>query len=170
MSFGLFRKLLSCLGISALLWLAMPTVGRAQQTCAPCAASFGTPCGAGCQTNHCPPAFRYTVEGPPRIHWHCGCPHPICNPCDLPHWGYYETCWNPYPFPPNWTHCPSPPPAAFVTLNPLVHPNLPTVVTPRNTFGPPQPLPNGPIVLPPGNGLEDLNQPRRYEEKRPGLN
>jgi len=168
MSFGLFRKLRTCLGISAFLWLAMPTAAWAQQACAPCAASFGTPCGAGCSTHPCPPAFKYTVEGPPHIHWHCGCPHPICNPCDLPHWGYFETCWNPYPFPPNWTHCPSPPPAAFVTLNPLVNPNLPAVVAPRNTFGSPQTPPNAPMTLPPSDG--EFGQPRRYEEKRPGLN
>src|ERR1700692_4181373 len=103
MAFGLYRKMLSCFGVSAFLWLALPTAAWAQG----CGVQFGTPCAAGCESHHCPPPFQYTYEGGPRIHWHCGCPHPICNPCDLPHWGYYETCWSPYPFPPNWTHCPA---------------------------------------------------------------
>jgi hypothetical protein len=123
MSFGLYRKLLSCLGVSAFVWLATPAAGWAQESCAPCAATFGMPCAVGCKT-HCPPPFKYTYEGAPRIHWHCGCPHPICNPCDLPHWGFHETCWHPWPFPPLLAHCPSPPPAAYVTL----HPNAPTRV------------------------------------------
>jgi hypothetical protein len=165
MSFGVFRKLLSCLGISAFLWLALPTLAWAQPSCAPCAAQFGTPCATPCATSHhCPPAFHYRPEGAPNICWGHACPRPICPPCELPHWGFYETCWNPWPFPPNWTHCPTPPPAAFVTLNPLVHPSMPPV-TPRNTFDSPQ-SGGAPMTLPPGNGADDLHTPRRYEEKR----
>jgi hypothetical protein len=110
------RKSLSCLGISALLWLATPALGWAQVGF-PCA-SFGTPCAAGCQTHHCPPAYQHCSEGPPHIHFKCGCPHPIANPCEVPHWGFYETCWLPWPYPPNYTHCPVPPPASMVHLNP----------------------------------------------------
>ena len=62
MSFGVPRKLLSCLGISTFLWLAMPMSLWAQQACGSCA-TFGTPCTAGCQSHHCPPAFKYCVEG-----------------------------------------------------------------------------------------------------------
>jgi hypothetical protein len=162
MSFGVHRKLLKCLGISAFLWLAMPTSLWAQQTCAPCA-SFGTPCAVGCQSHHCPPAFKYCVEGPPHIHWSHGCPHPICNPCDLPHWGFYETCWNPWPFPPNWTHCPTPPPAAMVVLNPYLDPHtLPSTAPPRSGFGPPQSGVPSPMPMAP-SGIDELNTPRRYD-------
>ena len=165
MSFGGFRKLLSCLGISAFLWLAMPMSLWAQQSCAPCA-SFGTPCAVGCQTHHCPPAFKICSEGPPRLHWTTGCPHPVCNPCDLPHWGFYETCWSPWPFPPNWTHCPVMPPAAMVTLNPYVDPRaLPPVTVPRSGFGSPQPGATYPMPMP--GGVDELNTPRRYEGTPP---
>lgn len=129
MAFRGIRKLLTGLCASAALWLALPAAAWAQQNCAPCAATFGVPCGVGCQTHHCPPAFKYCYEGAPHIHWKRGCPHPICNPCDLPHWGYYDTCWSPWPFPPNWSHCPTPPPAAFVTLDPYVGRQMPAVRT-----------------------------------------
>lgn len=72
-----------------------------------------------CQKFHCPPALKHCLERPPHIHWSCGCPKPICNPCNLPNWGYYQTCWTPYPWNHNWSHCPVPPPAA------LVNPGLP---------------------------------------------
>src|SRR5437870_6230862 len=94
-------KLLSCLGISAFLWLALPTAGWAQ--------TFGVPYAAGCAPacgrEHCPPHYHVFVQGPPRMCWHRTCPKPICNPCDLPHFGYFETCWHPWPFPADFTHC-----------------------------------------------------------------
>jgi hypothetical protein len=72
-------------------------------------------CGACCQRFHCPPPLHHCMERPPRICWKCGCPKPICNPCDQPNWGYYQTCWTPWPWQPNWAHCPVPPPASMVT-------------------------------------------------------
>lgn len=170
MSFGRVRKMLGMLGISALLSLAMPALGWAQTNGAvngsftgafngganvsglPCA-TFGVPCGQGCQTHHCPPHYKHCMEGPPRIHWTRGCPHPICNPCDLPHFGYFETCWSPWPFPPNWGHCPTVPPAALVNLNPFVNPNMPAPLPSRTTPGSP---------MPSGSEVEELNTlPRR---------
>ncbi len=132
MSFGVFRKLLSCLGVSAFLWLGLPTAVWAQQGCAPCA-TFGMPCAVGCQTHHCPPAYKHCYEGAPHIHYTRGCPHPICNPCDLPHWGFYETCWTPYPWPANFAHCPTPPPATFVTMHPVANPQM---IPPVRTYQP----------------------------------
>jgi hypothetical protein len=183
MSFGMLRKLLRCLGISAFLWLAMPSWSWAQQGSASCVASFGVPCGVGCQSHHCPPPYKYCVEGPPRICWQHGCPRPICDPCDLPHWGFYETCWNDWPFRPDWTHCPSPPPTALVTLNPYVHPNLPppgrtlqpgaTLQSPRALPPPVFPAPSGAGNLPAPGGFEEmplLPTPRRLEENRPRPN
>jgi hypothetical protein len=166
-------KRLRSLGISAFVLLAVPAFSWAQQPGQGCAsgACFGTPntgsCGTQfCQSHHCPPPYQHCVEGPPCIHWKCGCPRPVCNPCDLPHWGYYDKCWTPWPFPPNWTHCPTPPPAAFVTLNPMVHPNMPAQ-PPRlpNSSGavPGQTYPN---PMPPG-GQESLPQPQRYDPQRP---
>jgi hypothetical protein len=48
------------------------------------------------------------------MRFHKGCPRPICDPCHLEHYGYYQTCWAPWPFPPDWSHCPVPPPGAVL--------------------------------------------------------
>src|SRR5437660_1580852 len=65
------------------------TMVQAQQGCATCST-----CGS-CETClpeparcHCPPPFCHTQEGPPCIHYKCGCPRPVCDPCNLPHYGY----------------------------------------------------------------------------------
>jgi hypothetical protein len=159
-------KLLRRFGISALFMLAVPAWSWAQtgEGCAS-GACFGTPftgsCGTCCQTHHCPPAYQHCVEGAPCIHWQCGCPRPICNPCDLPHWGYFDKCWTPWPFPPNWTHCPTPPPAAFVTLNP----NIGAPYMPQQ-----QRLPTpavAPGLNPGAPGTDNLPQPQRYNQPRP---
>ena len=33
---------------------------------------------------------------------------------NLPHYGYYQTCWHPWPFPPDWSHCTVLPPGELV--------------------------------------------------------
>jgi hypothetical protein len=111
-----------------------------------------------CQSHHCPPKLQHCMEGEPKIHVKIGCPKPICNPCSQPNWGYYEKCWNPWPYPPNWTHCPSPPPAATVALaertygglTPFYGPDTvqtqPTTTTPR-TYA--LPTPAQPPYMPP---------------------
>jgi hypothetical protein len=38
----------------------------------------------------------------------------VCDPCTLEHFGYYATCWAPWPYPPDWSHCPTPPPGAVL--------------------------------------------------------
>lgn len=163
-------KQLRLLGITALACFVLPTVTSAQQFGIPFGVSMGgscgPSCGTACQTHHCPPAYKHCYEGAPHIHFRRGCPHPICNPCDLPHFGYFDTCWSPYPFPPSWGHCLTPPPAAFVNLDPYYNPNMPkqrppvvlpqpgtTVPTPRPMSTVPMPMPNGPI--------EELQAPRR---------
>jgi hypothetical protein len=65
---------------------------------------FDTCCG--CQK--CP-KFVHCQEGPPHIKIKTGCSRPICDPCTLEHFGYYRTCWQPWPYPPDWSHCPVPP-------------------------------------------------------------
>src|SRR2546429_206614 len=142
MSSRLSGKLLRSLGIAVFLGCAMPAVSFAQQFGTPTAASCLS-CAPFCQSHHCPPAFQYCYEGPPRIHFQRGCPRPVCNPCDLPHFGYFDTCWSPWPFPANWTHCPTPPPAAFVTLNNPVMlpapsaPRMPSVIPQPGSVAPP---------------------------------
>jgi hypothetical protein len=130
-------------------------------TCNTCGQQCNT-----CQTHHCPPKLEHCMEGEPKIHVKIGCPKPICNPCSQPNWGYYDKCWNPWPYPPNWTHCPNPPPAATVALaertygglTPFYGPEtVPTVTsTPRSyvsptpaqpSYMPPQPMP--PSMSPP---------------------
>ncbi len=107
------RKTRRALAACALFWaalLAVPALTRAQ---APCAQDM-----FHCQRHHCPPHLKHCTEGPPRICYKHGCPRPICNPCLNPNWGYFETCWNPWPWPPDFSHCRAVPPAATVVLNP----------------------------------------------------
>jgi hypothetical protein len=105
-------RLLALLGLAAVAW-GLPS-GRAHaQSCANCA----TPCPTeGCQILHCPPWLHHCQERPPVICIKRGCPRPVCNPCGLPNFGYYQTCWTPWPLPPDWGHCPVTPPAAYVQL------------------------------------------------------
>jgi hypothetical protein len=147
-------KLLTWLGLSAVMTLALPTLGWAQ--CGP----FLSGISCGPRHQHCPPAFKYIYEPGPNIHWHCGCPHPICNPCDLPNWGYHETCWTPYPFPPNWSHCATLPPAAYVNLNPFGGQPLQGTPPIRTT-----PAPTAPMTLPPMQPTfpsDELPPPRQF--------
>lgn len=97
---------LAGLGLAAAALFGAAGAARAQ-------APGGT-CAPHCKHTHCPPPLIHCREGPPQIKFRCGCPKPICNPCDSPHWGYFQTCWTPWPYPPDWSHCPVPPPAAAV--------------------------------------------------------
>jgi hypothetical protein len=72
-------------------------------------------CGAGCGATsaglfgfHCP-RLHFCCPRPPKICWHPVCLKPICCPGELEHYGYWQTCWHPWPFPPDWSHCPVPP-------------------------------------------------------------
>lgn len=96
--------------VAALFFWANPA--SAQQPCNDC---------YSCQKHHCPPHYKHCREGPPRICWEHGCPRPICVPCTAPNWGYYQTCWTPWPWPPDWSHCPVQPPASVVFPG-LAHP------------------------------------------------
>ncbi len=158
MSTGLVGKLLRCLGIAAGVWLAVPGVSWGQVR-----AVFGTgamDCGSCCQSHHCPPHFKICQEGPPRLCWQHGCAHPVANPCDLPHWGFFETCWSPYPWPTDWSHCPTPPPAAFVGLHGGRVPGFQTLPAP-NMLPPANP--------PGGRNPEELPRPNPLPARPPGL-
>jgi hypothetical protein len=101
------------------------------------------------------------MERPPIICIKCGCPRPVCNPCGLPNFGYYQTCWVPWPLPPDWGHCPVTPPAASVQLaGPLAIPGVPNsgAVRPPVAPGGVAPSPTGPGTspLPPLPPLEQI--------------
>jgi hypothetical protein len=66
----------------------------------------------------CPPCYCHCAEYPPKIKFCWGCPKRVCPPCTLEHFGYYQTCWQPWPFPPDWSHCPVPPCGALVAGGP----------------------------------------------------
>src|SRR4051794_39446590 len=110
----LVGKILAKFSLAALALVLMETAGFAQEPCATCAQGCATSCGPSCQRFHCPPFLKWCVEGPPRICFQCGCPKPIMCPCEAANWGYYQKCWTPWPFPPDWSHCPVPPAASQV--------------------------------------------------------
>jgi hypothetical protein len=87
-------------------------------------------------THHCPPHYCHVYERPPCVIFKCGCPKPVCNPCDLPHAGYFPPCWRSWPYPPDWTHCPYPPSGALIAPPSLAE------LSPRGAV-PPAPGPDG---------------------------
>jgi len=132
---GIARKL-RFLGAPLALLLALQNVVYGQAGC-------GGSCGP-CHHTHCPPCVIHCMHGPPKIKWKRGCPLPVCCPCDAPNWGYYQPCWRPWPWPPNWSHCPYPVPAGAVTPCPqhtLGAANLPANAAPE--LPAPRPLPEG---------------------------
>ena len=98
---------------------AGPIAAPAEGPTCGCAAG-GCPTGdcgrGGC---HCPKTC-FTLEKPPCIKWHCVCPKPVCNPCELEHYGYYPTCWRPWAYPPDYSYCPVPPPGVVASAEPPV--------------------------------------------------
>jgi hypothetical protein len=112
----------------------------------------------GCCHEKCPPYYIHCQEGPPKIKIKCGCPKPVCDPCTLPHFGYFRTCWQPWPFPPDWSHCPVPPPAVALA---------PHLMAPPGPGGPdqppaqlPPPRPSGDQAPKKGTGAVSFPQPR----------
>lgn len=100
--------------------------------------------GDGCLTcrHKCPPPYVHCQEGPPCLRFKCGCPKPVCDPCTLEHYGYYQTCWRPWSFPPDASHCPQPQPVielqgAIATPPVEEAPSLPSVhLIPNSTMKP----------------------------------
>ncbi len=67
----------------------------------------------------CCPTYYHCVPRPPCIHYKCVCPKPVCDPCNLDHYGYYPTCWRPWMEVTDYSHCPVPPPTVLApTTNP----------------------------------------------------
>ena len=105
------------LGLALAIYAADSGVAQAQESCGTCLA-----CRSCCPI-FCP-HYKHCAEGAPRICIMNGCPKPLCNPCTMPNWGYYQTCWSPWPWGPDWSHCPVPTPASQVFVpGQLVTPN-----------------------------------------------
>jgi hypothetical protein len=108
------------LGAAGLAWAMLLTATPASFGQAMLGGPCCQGCNEGCNRWDCPPKYKYCQEGPPCIWVQCGCPRPVCCPIDAPNWGYFPTCWRPYPWGPNWSHCYGMPPAAQI-VPPLSH-------------------------------------------------
>ncbi len=121
----------------------------------------GPACGSGgCAAGSCPvgdcatgncgwwgrcccPKICFPLEKPPCIKFKCICPKPVCEPCNLDGYGYYATCWHPWPYPPNCGYYPAPAPGAVAVAVPpplIGGPPGPATpgVSPDETLPPPQ--------------------------------
>jgi hypothetical protein len=128
-------------GLSAIADPPAMDGGIMQGSCGSCSEGCGRGM-LGCHHLFCGPPYRHCVEGPPHLRFKCGCPLPVCPPnCDTPNWGYYQPCWNPWPWPPDWSHCPVRPPASQVL--------------PGNEIIVPTPLPSG-------KTQQELPAPRKF--------
>jgi hypothetical protein len=140
--------------------LAFAVDARAQ--CAACGDSGGGDaasgaCGGGHGCGQCPPPFIHYAERPPKIKFKHTCPRPVCEPCQMEHYGYYQTCWCAWPFPTDLRHCPcaaNHPSAKFLQEtgpndNPTeTAPSTPQT-PPRTEVQPGSWRPDVPLVLPP---------------------
>jgi hypothetical protein len=122
--------------------LVTGTLGAGVLVLALCPSAFGWSWGWGCCHEKCPPPLVHCQEGPPCIKTKCGCPRPVCDPCKLPHAGYWRACWQPWPYPPDWSHCCAPPPSVVLhAAGPLTPPRAEAPGTqlpaPRKLGGPP---------------------------------
>lgn len=109
-------------------------------------------CGAcGQHSCFCPKPMKWYSEGGPRIRFRHACPRPTCDPCTLEHFGYYATCWSPWPYPPDWSHCPTPHSSAmlppppyppYTPKRPAVPMQVPTPATNEPSRDLPAPTPS----------------------------
>jgi hypothetical protein len=137
MALGKLRNVLLGLGVAGTVLCSYAQVSLA--------GDFGLDCW------RCPPPYCHRQEGPPRLKFKCVCPRPVCGPCDLQHFGYYPTCWSPYPWLPDYSCCPAPavpapypppaPPAAVSSLTKLPEPDFsqPASRAPGQTVAHPSP-------------------------------
>jgi hypothetical protein len=123
--------------------------------------SCATSCGP--TKIQCPPWYKHIFEGPPKIHFKKGCPRPICDPCHLPHAGYFQTCWSPWPWPDDWGHCPTPTAAQMLPPpeKPLFAPKVPVkAVEPDKSPAGDRPKAVEPGPMPPPKSPPELPSPK----------
>jgi hypothetical protein len=93
---------------------ACPAGGCATGSCETGGCATGN-CGS-CLT--CCPKYYFTIEKAPKICFKTVCSKPVCDPCNIEGNGYYPTCWRPWAYPPNYSHCPVPPPGVLASQPP----------------------------------------------------
>ncbi|MFQ3652365.1 MAG: hypothetical protein SNJ75_18775 [Gemmataceae bacterium] len=139
--------------------------------CLSCGPNCAPLCGS--VKHPCPPKFLHIQEGPPKLKLQHGCPRPVCDPCNLPHYGYFQTCWAPWPYPDNWNHCPTPTPSQMLPPpeKPLFAPRVAVPVRPKKPgkqLDDPPPLepPTDPPVKPKLPEIPPLPLPKAFEEEK----
>lgn len=77
---------------------------------------FGSLFNAGqcCAPTHGCGKYIFCTPRPPHLKFPSVCGNGVCNPCTWDHYGYYNTCWAQWGFPPDYGHCPTPQLAAHV--------------------------------------------------------
>jgi hypothetical protein len=120
--------------------------------------------------NPCPPHYVHCQEKGPKIKFKCGCPRPVCPPCDSPWFGYYPTCWSPWGA--GCPNCPSQNPPwvpeghAAVPHAPMPHlgaaPPGVTVPGTMDLVPPPQTAPAQPRSD--TDGREEMPTPRQLQQ------
>jgi hypothetical protein len=134
-------------------WLsALLLAGLAATAWSDTARADGGSCPAGgcatgtCATGNCGswfsccPKYHFTIEKPPKICFKKVCSKPLCDLCDIEGNGYFPTCWRPWAYPPNYSHCPVPPPGVLASLPPPLIGDAPAMM-PEAPPGPSDPLP-----------------------------
>lgn len=58
--------------------------------------------------------YVFCTPRPPILRFPYVCGKPVVDPCTWDHYGYYQTCWAPWGFPPAHCHCPTQQLAAVV--------------------------------------------------------
>jgi hypothetical protein len=140
-----YQRLLLSLAVADAMSFACARVSLAGEFCQDC--------------GRCPPPYVHYQEGPPRLKFKCDCPRPVCGPCDLKHYGYYPTCWVPFPGTPDYSSCPVPTitcvtlpdigPAAAGSVSKL--PETEFKQPPGKNLGQTSPFPPSPSALPSAN-------------------
>jgi hypothetical protein len=125
----------------AQIQITFGSAGCATGNCATGACATG-----GCATcdgvqSHCCPKYTFFIEKAPKICFKMICPKPICDPCEVEGYGYYSTCWRPFATPPNYEHCPVPPPGALASPPPPLIVNMPGPASPGVTIDETLPAP-----------------------------
>ena len=109
---------------------------------------------ASAQTcHHCQKTVFYTPKKP-RVQVKRICPKPI-GPCgEVENFGFFPTCWHPWPFPPNYSHCPGPMPPV-----PIPAPNTRSSSSTSEELPAPEQLPREPSQ--PNNVPSDKKPPEK---------
>ncbi len=119
--------------------------------------------------------YVFCTPQPPNLAFPTVCGKGVCDPCTWDHFGYHNTCWAPWGFPPSLGHCPTPQLAAVVpSYTPRVEyfssdlrdqqPGLPAQTAPpvQQELPPPAPRMSS-MPVGPGTGYSPLPQaPRQF--------